>query len=243
MRRRTQRLILLVILTSLGTEGVALPTDPFAADAVVAQCIEAMGGQEKLDALHSLRVTMHWPDHGTLRTDIERPNRSSLGMNGEVVFDGDRAAMLKRGPDGTRVCDMAVPEGDLVDFDVDIAWYVPAFLDYPAVYAGTATLGNGEMDVLEVTLPRGAVMTYYISTATHLVDTIQAFFIFYDQELRIERTYSDYREQDGVLYPFAFTYEARTGAILTARVLTLELNIEFPEGHFDVSACHQDEQR
>ena len=240
MVRQRHWLILIACIFLIGIAHPALAEGASPSDEVVQRCIGAMGGQERFDALRTLRLTMYWPGHGMLYADYERPNRCSLGQHREVVWDGDRAAMMSVDVNGSRSCRMPVPEGDLVDFEVEMGWYVPAFLDYPASHVGSATLDNGEMEVLEVTLPRGGVLTYYINAETNLIDTVKATFVMYDKEYQSERSFGDYRERGGILYPFSFTHTSMDGNRVDVLLLSLSLDVEFPEGHFDTSACFPD---
>jgi len=237
MRERTRFWVLLFGASLFAVAIAGNASDD--AQSIVTQCIEAMGGHEVIDGFRTLRLRIYWPDHGASLAEIERPNRSRIGVGVNVVFDGERAAILKPEAGRRYVCDMAVPKGDLVDFDVDIAWFVPAFLDYPATYLGREQLGTEHVDVLRVKLPFGAQMDYYISADTHFILRALASFTYDGEEMKVERTYRNHRSYGGVLFPSEFTYSGRTGDRLTARVLQVQINPFFPDGHFDTSACFE----
>lgn len=204
-------------------------TTPLTAERLIEECAEAMGGIDKIDSLETMRVTQRFPDHaGLIHYEIKRPNLVRLGDN--LVFDGERGSWLEgKNPEGT----LLVSEEEWKDFEVDIAWYVPAFFDYPAEYVGTETLDNIETYKLQVQLPLGASMTYYLDAQTYLVHKATAYFTIGDAEFQPERVYSDYQLRDGILYPHAFTYQGRDG-VFTATMINLEFNIPLEDDRFSL---------
>jgi len=201
---------------------------------VVEQAIDAMGGAERLDAFRTLKIVMSWPDHGILRTEIERPNHARLGENG--VFDGERYALFHRISGTSDWCAELAPANEWLDGEVDIAWFVPAFLDQPAEYLGTELLGDTETHVLRVILPLGAEMTYYLDPETYLVLRISSRIMIGETEFTPERSYTDYREVDGIMLPFSFTYPGRVEGVLTATVLSYQVDIAFDADNFLIPA-------
>lgn len=190
-------------------------------DQIIAQYMEAVGGEDVISNLRNLRIVQDFPDHAGFQiAEIERPNKVRLGEY--VVFDGETAYILDP-PE-------AVPEEEYKDFEVDIAWYIPAFIDYPAEYTGT--LAETEAYTLEVELPLGAQMTYYIDKETGLITKITAEFVLYGEEQETERGFSDYMEVDGIMYAHAFTYEGRNG-VETVTVEDIEFNLDL-SGRFIV---------
>ena len=236
-------LIITTILALLAGCGPAAPTAtpippahtapstplPPTAERLIDECAEAMGGVDKINALQTMRFAQYLPDHASLsRYEIKRPNLVRLGD--VVVFDGERAAWLTQAE--------PVPQEEWKDFEVDIAWYVPAFFDYPAEYVGTEIVDGIETQKLQVTLSLGAVMTYYLDAQTHLVRKAAAYFTINGQGYHPERTYSDYRLVDGILYPHAFTYEGRNGVdVFTATLRTIEFSIPLEDERFSVPAA------
>lgn len=199
------------------------------AEWLITECVQAMGGIEKIDKLETLRLTYLWPDHGLIRYEIKRPNLVRMGDN--LAFDGKQAFWINA--DGTR--GEMVPEEEWKDFEMDIAWYVPAFFDYPAEYMGTEIVDDIETHKLQVTLPLGAVMTYNLDAQTYLIYRASSDVTIGDKEYHYERMYSDYRLVDGILYPHAFTYAGRDGVeVLTATMVKLEFNTPLGDELFSI---------
>ncbi len=198
---------------------------PLTVKEIVHKCAEAMGGIDKIDAWKTLRCSQIFPDHkGLIRYEIKRPNLVRLGDN--LVFDGKRAAWLERKTADGKIKKAAlVLQDEWKDFELDIAWYVPAFFDYPSEYMGRETVNGIETHKLRVKLPLGAVMEYNLDATTYLVLKVTAHVTIGGKEHHPEREYKDYREHDGILYPHAFTYQGRDGGVLTATMKTLEFNV------------------
>ena len=193
-------------------------------DDIMDACAEAMGGLDLVDGVETLRLTMDWPDHGVLYTEIKRPNMVRLGES--LIFNGTYCVLLGS-PD-------PVPEEEWKDNEADIAYYFPAFFDYPAEYLGFQTVNNVVCYEVEVTLPRGAVMKYYIDSETDLILKVTADIVLYGQTYHTERVYSDYQPVDGLVFPHKFTYPARDGVSrLTATIEELEINLPL-EGRFTI---------
>lgn len=205
---------------------------PITAERLVRECARSMGGVERIASLRTMRLAHHYPDHGTIRYEISRPNRVRSGD--VLVFDGQRASWLPgTNSDGTPRLAELVPQEEWKDFEEDIAWNFPAFFDYPAEYAGTETVGTVDTHKLQVTLPLGTVMTYYLDARTHLVLMAATRHTLNGTEYRPERTYSDYRTVAGVLYPHAFTYRGRTG-VFTATAERIEFNVPLGSERFAI---------
>jgi len=79
---------------------------------ILESCTEAIGGIEVIDDIQTLSLTMNWPDHGTLHTEIRRPNMERLGES--LVWNGTYCVLLNS-PD-------PVPEEEWKDNEADIAW-------------------------------------------------------------------------------------------------------------------------
>ncbi len=191
---------------------------------IVEACAEAMGGADVVEGVQTLRLTQSWPDHGTLHTEIRRPNMERLGES--LVWNGSYCVLLNPVT--------PIPEEEWKDNEIDIAWYFPAFFDYQAEYLGAQVVDGVQMYKVEVTLPLGAVMTYYIDVGTDLVLKAAADFTLYGEAHHAERVYSDYRAVDGLVYPHKFTYAGRDGTTrLTATIERLEINLPL-EGRFTI---------
>ena len=208
-------------------------------DSIVAACVDAMGGAARIEALKTLRLTVIFPDHPhPILYEIRRPNLLRNGpVTGDYValFDGKRGVLLAGRPDGegrTEPPRFADPE-EVKDFEVDIGWFVPAFFDHRSEYLGRETLDGRETDKLEVALPLGAKMTYWIDARSHLIARAATDFSLRGQVHHSERNFSDYRKVDGLLYPHAFTYQGKEG-VRTGTIEKIELDVPIDDARFRI---------
>lgn len=200
------------------------------ADEIVACTARAMGGAPAIESIKTLRIQSVYPDHGEkpIPLEIMRPDKS-YSPNSRIAFDGRQACWLN-GMD-QKSQPKLVDEAELVDFDIEIGLFFPAFFDYPSEYAGTETLGEREVHVLRVKLPHGAVLSYYIDTDTCLPLKADTRIFIQGTYFDIERVYSDYRPVDGILYPHGFTYAGRDRKPQNGRVVAVEFNIPLKSAH------------
>lgn len=202
------------------------------AERLARECARAMGGVEKIDSIKTMRFTEKLPDRPVRISEIKRPNLVKTG--GVWVFDGKRAALLTVSVDGRPGVEL-VPEEEWYNFEMGIAWQFPAFFDYPAKYLGTEIVDQIETHKLGVILPLGTVMTYYLDARTYLIYMVASDVTIDDQAYHWEITYSDYRLQDGILYPHTSTALGADGvSVYTSTVETVEFNVPFEDEYFSI---------
>jgi len=206
------------------------------AEDVVAACAEAMGGSAAIDAIRTIRLQYRLPDHGGPTVlEIKRPNLLRIGDI--AVFDGTRAAMLERPPlpDGTeRPAELVDAEG-WMDFEMQIGWFFPAFFDYPSEYRGIEIIEGIETHKLDVKLPLGARLTYYVETATHLPLMLESHTPLGGKDYRYTKFFGDYKETAGVLYPREYTYYSfHVRRMFTVTVDELEINVSLDDDRFAI---------
>ncbi len=213
--------------------------DPAAiAEAIVAGCAEAMGGMDSIEKIKTLRIKSVYPDHGdhTIYFEIERPDRS-MAWNGELVFDGERACALKGFDRNSEA--LLIDQAEWVDYPVEIAYFFPAFFEYPAEFIGMETVDRRDYYKLSVTLPLGAVMSYLIDPETFLPVKAMARFALEGREITAFHDLFDYREVEGLYLPYGFSYGSRYGQV-KGWITEYELNVEFEDGYFELPPQFQE---
>lgn len=224
-----------VLRASLG-EKAAAPAPPLAVTDVVSRCAEAMGGAERVAAVRTLRVRMEIESSGrTVTHEVKRPNRIRSESGYVLVFDGRRAGYLKGAPskDGKDPGPLLLPPEEGRDFEVDVAFLFPAFLDHPAGYAGTETFGGRPVHVVGVTLPLGARMTYLLDAETFLPVRAVAEMETAEGPYRTGRTFSDFTVSEGLKLPRTVVSEgwAFSGR---AAVTKVEVNVPLDDRRFEM---------
>jgi hypothetical protein len=219
--------------------GATASPDAIPAAIVVADCAKAMGGEARIRALRTLRVEVVFGDHGDapIVYEIRRPNQYRIESAGRYVtrFDGRQASQQRLDPSHPSAAPVLMPASVMADVDLEIAWLVPAFFDYPAESLGAADVAGRRCDRLRVTLPFGARVTYAIDAATHLVHVISVDAVLDGKPFHTERQWTDYRDVDGLRYPGAMTYQGRDQRPKAAVIRAVLLNPPLPESRFAVN--------
>ena len=145
---------------------------------------------------------------------------------GIAVFDGNRASI----DGGTSGEPELVPPEAWMHFPWDIALWFPAFFDYDSEYLGRQTVDGVDGHDLQVTMPLGGTITYFIESDTYLprIITISLFSDGAERDFRTE--VGDYENVDGVLFPHTQSRNGEQIAVLQ----NLEFNVPFPDDHFTI---------
>lgn len=206
------------------------------AAAVVTRCAEAMGGTDRIKALRTLRMEYTPSDGGpAISVEVRRPNllRKEIRATALILSDGIRASVQRLAP--TEQPPRIEPAEKLQDFEMDIARFLPAFFDHPPKYLGLGESGGIRCHVLEVVLPLGPHVTYFIDTATNLVRTVSVELLVGGKPFRpADWTWSDYRPVQGLMYPSTFIVTAADGSVSLRRVKSIEINPPLDESRFRV---------
>ena len=225
-------LVLVSLAVALISQDRPAPKSALTAAEVIAHCAQAMGGISRIDRLKTLRVGAIYPDHvdRPLFVEIRRPNMS-YNPQGQLAFDGKRACFLK-GQDLKSKPELVDP---VVDFDVEVGYFFPAFFDFPSEYLGTDTVDGRDVHKIRPKLPHGAELVYFIDAGTWLPYKTNVRMAMSGRSFESERVFSDYRNVDGILYPHGFTYPSRDGkSVVQGRVTSVELNPVIDDAHFTI---------
>jgi hypothetical protein len=224
--------VLAVVAWATSVMGSGIRDQQISAEEIVARSIEALGGAQRIASWETLRIRYRLPDHnGSALQEIRRPNN---WRTSSAVFDGERAARLPRpGSGGSDEVEL-IPEDEWKDFEMDVAWFVPAFLDHTAEYTGTDSVVGHQVYKLEVSLPLGARMTYYIDATDFVILKVAADATVHERYFHYERLFSNHRNVDGILFPWAFTYPGRQNQVLTGWVEGIEVDVLLPQEHFRI---------
>ena len=209
------------------------------ADSIIEAYKKSAGDSGKMDSIKSLHFEIEFPGHDYLViVDVQRPDkiRTSGGDKYILVFDGKRAAYLKGAPSesGQETGSRLLPKNEWKDFEVDRAWYLPAFLDYPATLAGMDTVNSIPVYQLKTTLPLGAKMTYYLDTRNYRIRKISAEVEMDGKTYFPHREYSNYRTVNGFAVADSFTYSYTEETGPTAVVKAVSINNDYLADFFKI---------
>jgi hypothetical protein len=242
MRHGTRPFALLGLAVLFVPLVVAASRDPRAAphvapradaEAIVARTLKAMGGEARLRAIKTLRLdTITTPMAGSsagleIVYDFTRPNLERKEVRGRVLieYDGTRISVQTLDPTKPPQPPRFEPPEKNQDFEIEIGFFIPAFLDYQAAYLGTADVAGRRCHQLRVNLPLGPRLTYAVDASTYLIAKVRAEvpadggFTFWS-----ERTWSDYRAVEGVRYPHVIVSANRDGSSTRTLVRSADIN-------------------
>ncbi|MDH4270364.1 MAG: hypothetical protein OEW18_00145 [Candidatus Aminicenantes bacterium] len=205
---------------------------------IIAGCIEAMGGKTVINAFRTLRLEVVYPDHGNapVLNEFKRPNLIRMERPGEyvMIFNGRRGALLMVDPadSGRGLVPKVIPAEQMKGFEIDIAWFIPAFLDHPTEYAGTTERNGVKCFSLIATLPLGTRITYFLNAETSLIRTIAIDETYEGKTYHMERDWLDVQPVQGILYPSRMTYPGRDGKTYTAILKKIDINPVLDDNRF-----------
>lgn len=217
---------------------------PPTVDDIVAANLSARGGAERLRALRSLRASGVATASGGriahIVREIERPGRlrvefTSQGLTAVYVLDGDSgwfvdplAGQFEPAPlpeeKAAATVDQLDLEGPLLD------WREKG---HEVALVGRETLDGKPVDKLELKLHGGEVRFDYLDAETHLLVRSDAVRSVRGRRVELETSYSDYRDVDGLLFPFHIeTREKGRPDVLDVAVDSFELDPELGDERF-----------
>jgi predicted aspartyl protease len=169
--------------------------------------------------------------------EIKRPNRIRSEAHYILVFNGKRAGYLKGAPsaDGKDPGATLLPVEEGRDFEVDIAFWFPAFFDYPAEYMGLETVEGKASHKIGVVLPMGIRMIYLLDARTFLPARIMAEIPSGGETYRCEHVVGNYERTNGLLFPRTSTADS-WGPKGRATITSVEVNVPLGDDRFEVPA-------
>lgn len=214
-------------------------------DEIVASHLAARGGQEKLQALRSIRETgtVTASDGRVARVvrEIERPGLFRL----EFVFQGTTSVFAHDGRQGWQVAPLQGKfEPELVPPEIDSAGGVDQRdLEGPLVdwrekghvveLAGREILPGGEAFKLKVTLKGGAVRWDYVDVKTRQVVRSDVPRMVRGRQMILQNLFSDFREVGGIVFPHRIeTHVKDRPQVLTILVSKVELDPDLDDARF-----------
>ncbi|SEJ45927.1 hypothetical protein SAMN04487995_4767 [Dyadobacter koreensis] len=239
MQNRTfLKSIVFLIVSGICTSAFAQTVDE-----IIAKHVTAMGGADKLSKLKSVKITgemnvmnMEIPVITTIVQD--RGFRSETTVQGQTivqVIDKDKGWSIN--PMAGQTKPTPLPE--------EVVKSLSAETDLTGLYnykekGQTLTL-DGEDDlagakVFKVTanLKNGGKRTNYISKDTYYILKVVAFMNVNGQDVQSTNNQSDFRQVDGVTYPFTSEVEtsAMPGTSMAMKIKSLQVNPKIDEAIF-----------
>ena len=240
--RLLQRLALTAV-TSLFALPLALPAQT--ADDVINSYLKARGGLAKIRAVQTERVTgviTFAPGvEGPFFVERKRPLKMhmEITVNGQSlirVYDGKSAGWVYN-PFAPNPSVTAMSAGDLAGI-ADEADFEGPFVDYKAKgnqieFAGKEQIDGKIVHKLKLTAKQGDVSYFYFDASTGLLMKWQGMRKVGDKDLPWETYFRDFREVDGLKYPFLVESAAvESDQIQKITATKIETNIPLIDSQF-----------
>jgi outer membrane lipoprotein-sorting protein len=218
------------------------------ADEIIAKYVAKIGGMEKVQAAKTLRQTGKFIGGGGFEArvvdEIRRPNvqRNEFtfqGMTGVSAFDGK--AGWKTEPWGGKKDVESLSEDELKsyldgDFDESLINYKEKKIKVE--YLGKDEFEGSDVFKLRATLPSGTVKTYYLDTDYYVPIKVEVKRIVRGAEVESESIIGDYKEVNGVYYPFSYESGPK-GSTNKAKIVyeKIEVNVPLDDARFSRPAA------
>jgi outer membrane lipoprotein-sorting protein len=214
-------------------------------DEIIKKVIDARGGIERIKAVQSERITgqisFAQGIEGTLTLELKRPHKlySEIGVEGQKVlrvYDGKSAGWtVNPFTENKGVIEMSAEElkGMPDESDGD-----GPLVDYKAKGSKVELAGKEDAQGkavyrLKITGKSGEVRSYLIDATTFLTTKWEGIRKVGEQDLPWECTLSDYREVEGLKFPFKIDQGSPgTEYRQTLTVEKVEINPKLDESHF-----------
>lgn len=237
-------LLILIALPSL----TCAQTTPATAEDLVKKALDARGGEARIKAVQAQRVsgTISFGPNldGPFFVELKRPAR----MHMEVVTQGQTILRVYDGHAGWLVNPFAedkdpqpISGNDLKNIAEESDFDGP-LMDYQKKGNKIELLGNDQADgkpavKLKLTTRDGDIRTYYFDVSTFLLIKWQGIRKSEDQDMPVESTFSDYRDVNGLKFPFKVdTDSPGSNRAQNLTIEKIELNAQIDDSHFSKPA-------
>lgn len=235
------KLLLAAFLCVLPLRGATAQT----LDEIVKKAIDARGGIEKIKAVQSERITgrisFAQGIEGTLILELKRPNK----LYSEISVEGQNVLRVYDGKSAGWTVNPFMENKDVVEMSAEELKGMPdesdadgPLVDYKAKGSKVELVGKEEAEGkpvyrLKITSKSGEVRSYLIDSGTFLTLKWEGVRKVADQDLSWECTLSDYRDVDGLKFPFKIDQGSPgTEYRQTLTVEKVEINPKMDESHF-----------
>lgn len=227
------------------------------ADELINKNIQAHGGLEKLKAIKSVKMTGKMSMEGGLEAPFtfqkKRPDKIRIeftiqGLTGIQAYDGATAWQLM--PFTGSKDPQKMPEDDKKDI-IEQADFDGPLVDYKAKgnsveYVGKEDVEGTETHKLKLTLKNGDVRYLFLDPETGLEMKATAMIKREGVEATVESFFGDYKEVNGVIFPYAIEQKMAGKPGPQFSVQNVELDVDLADSMFvmpEVSAQTQPSQQ
>jgi outer membrane lipoprotein-sorting protein len=229
------KLTLQKILVLLVTIGAFNPISAQNLDEIIAKHVKAMGGADKLSKLKSMKITADM-DVMNMKVPITTTIIQDQGFRSETTVQGMTVVQAINGNTGWAINPMtgqtkatALPEEAVKSMGAETdltGLYNYKEKGYILALDGEEDLAGAKVYKVSMTLKNGIKRINYISKDTFYILKIIVHANMNGQDVMSENTQSDFKQVDGISYPFRseVTTSAMPGTTMALMIKTLEVN-------------------
>lgn len=222
------------------------------AEQLIAKNMEAKGGQDKLAAIKTAKITgkvnmggaeapftLLWQAPNKVRMEI-----TLQGMTLTRAFDGETAWMINPFMGKTDPEKMSPEEADQVKDEADFRGplFEPDKKGYKVAFGGETEIEGTPAYELDVTRPNGGTTKIYLDKEYYLEFKQEDKRTLRGQEMETETAIGDYKKVDGLMFAHSFDTHAvgmpeGQGGTFNMTIDNIELNPDVPASTFTMPAA------
>jgi len=234
---------------------ICLPATAQTVDEIIARNVAARGGLDKIKAVQSIRISGRATFGGGMEApftiEMKRPKRARMeftiqGLTATRAYDGKSGWQAmpflgKKEPEPLSADDLkdieeqADVDGELVDYKAK---------GHQVELVGKDKVEGADTYKLKVTLQNGDVKYEYLDMDSYLVIKEETKRMVRGNEVEVEQSIGDYKEVDGLLFPFAIE-GARKDSPQRQKFIVekIELNVPVDDARFTMPALNPAETK
>jgi len=214
------------------------------ADEIVSRYIQKIGGIEKLSAIKSMRATGRLIGGGGFEAVIVNENKRPSMVRNEFSLQGMTSVSAYDGKTGWRVNPFGGKKDAEAMGEEEIKQMIEAAdIDGPLVnsgakgvrleYIGKEDYEGSDVYKLKVTLRNGTVQHYYFDTEFYVPIKVETRRMIRGTEVEMEQILGDYKQVDGVYFPFSVESGPKGGSFhSTVTLEKIEINPVIDDSRF-----------
>jgi hypothetical protein len=216
-------------------------TAGFPVNTFIKEVIAAYGGETHLSLITSVYATgsieaFMRGDRGISTRYFKRPRK----LRAELVYQKSSETRILngfrgwRGNGGEPLREVHGPSYLAMAYQFKYLDLPFGFLDkgYKITYLGRETLHALPVEVLQLVDNEGTIMRVYIDAGTHLIVRVVGSFGIGPGGAELAAEFSDFRDVDGVKFPFRVTNYSGANKIAETMATEIRINKEMPESLF-----------
>lgn len=218
-------------------------------DEIIARNLEAHGGVAKLKAIQSMRLTGNFETTG-MQAGFTQVFKRPLKMRLDATVQGVTLTQAYDGQNGWEIIPFTgkntpgpMNADDLKrtreDADLD-----GPLMDYKQKGNTVQLIGKEKVDGvdayhLQVTLKNGEIRHLYLDATTYLTTKESGKTVMQGQETDIENKFSDFREVNGIKFPFSVEQRSADGQMPEQKITLqkVDLNVPVEDSFFKMPAA------